>query len=64
MEKEAVVSDYQKVAETLSNFFEEAVDRVDIKPCNNISNTVMYSDPVEIAIKKYEYHPSIFIITE
>ena len=47
------------MAETLSKFFVKAVDKF-----KNISNIDGLSDPVEIAIKKYENHPSIVAITE
>ena len=52
------------MAETLSKFFVKAVDKLDIKEFKNISNIDELSDPVEIAIKKYENHPSIIAITE
>ena len=38
--------------------------KLDIKELKNISNIDGLSDPVEIAIKKYENHPSIIAITE
>ena len=64
IENEAIISDGQKVAETLSKFFVKAVDKLDIKEFKNISNIDGLSDPVEIAIKKYENHPSNVVITE
>ena len=64
IENKAIISDDQKVAETLSKFFVKAVDKLDIKEFKNISNIDGLSDPVEIAIKKYENHPSIIAITE
>ena len=64
IENEAIISDDQKVAETLSKFYVKAVDKLDIKEFKNISNIDGLSDPVEIAIKKYENHPSIVAITE
>ena len=64
IENEAIISDDQKVAETLSKFFVKATDKLDIKEFKNISNIDGLSDPVEIAIKKYENHPSIIAITE
>ena len=64
IENEAIISDDQKVAETLSKFFVKAVDKLDIKEFKNISNIDGLSDPVEIAIRKYENHPSIVAITE
>ena len=64
IENEAIISDDQKVAETLSKFFVKAVDKLDIKEFKNISNIDGLSDPVEIAIRKYENHSSIVAITE
>ena len=52
------------MAETLSKFFVKAVDKLDIKEFKKISNTDGLSDPVKIAIKKHENHPSIVAITE
>ena len=51
------------MAETLK-FFVKAVDKLNIKEFKNISNIDGLSDPVEIAVKKYENHPSIIAITE
>ena len=64
IENEAIISDDQKVAEAISKFFVKAVDKLDIKEFKNISNIDGLSDPLEIAIKKYENHPSIVAITE
>ena len=55
---------FGKVVETLANFCEETVDKLDIQECNNISNAVGCSDPVEIAIKKFENHPAVTVVTE
>ena len=52
------------MTETLSKFFVKAADKLNIKELKNISNTDGLSDPVEIAIKKYENHQSITAITE
>ena len=52
------------MADTLSKFFVKAIDKLDIKEFKNISNIDGLSDPVEIAIRKYENHPSIGAITE
>ena len=60
----AITSDDQKVAETLSKFFVKTVDKLYIKEFKNISNTDGLSDPVEIAITKYENQPSSDFITE
>ena len=64
IEKEAIISHNQKVAETLNKFIVKAVEILDIKEFKNISNTDGLSDPVEVAIKKYENHLSIIAITE
>ena len=64
IEKEAIISDHEKVAEILSNFFEEAVDKLDISECSSISNSVGYSYLVKNLITKYESHSSTVPITE
>ena len=64
IENEAIISDDQKVAENFSKFFVKAVDKLNVKKLKNISHIDGLSDPVEIAIKKYENHPSIIVITE
>ena len=64
IENEAIVSDNQKVAESLRKFCVKAVDKLNIKEFRNISNIDGLSDLVEIATKRYQYHPSIIAITE
>ena len=64
IENEPIISNDQKVGEPLSKFFVKAVDKLDIKEFKNISNIDGLSDRVEIAIKKYENHPSIIAVTE
>ena len=64
IENKAIISDDLKVAETLSKFFVKAVNKLDIREFKNISSIDGLSDPVEMAIKKYENHPSIVAITE
>ena len=51
IEKEDIISDHQKLVETLSNLFEEAVDKLDISECNSISNSVGYSYLVEFSLQ-------------
>ena len=58
IENKAIISDDQKVAETLSKLFVKVVDKLDIKDFKNISNIDILSNPMEIFIKKYENHPS------
>ena len=64
IENEAIISDDQKVAETLSNFSAKAFDKLDINEFQNISNIDRLCDPVEIAVKEYENYPSITAITK
>ena len=60
IENEAIISDGQRLAETLSKFFAKAIVKLDIKEFKNISNIDGLSDPLENAIKKssryYCYH--------
>ena len=53
-----------EVAETLNNFFQNAVSTLDINEnsyiVNNESSTIL--DPVERDIKNYEIHPSMLLI--
>ena len=58
IENKPIISDDQKVAETLSKFFVNVVDKLGIKDFKNISNIDILSNPMEIFIKKYENHPS------
>ena len=53
------------VAQTLNNFFENAVKSLGIKENQYIlSNTGESADPVDIALNKFEHHPSILAIKE
>jgi len=58
-----VISEEPKIASMFSNFFENAVSSLGIKKdeCNECFGL---SNPVEIAIKKFEQHPSIKLIKE
>ena len=50
-------------AEDFSPFFENAVKSLNISPRNlTLGDTTNLSYPVEIAIKKFENHPSVQII--
>ena len=54
-----------KVAEEFSVFFENAVKSLNIKPRNlSLEDTTNLSNPVEIAIKKFQNHPSVQVIRE
>ena len=63
--KTKIIFNDSKVAEESSSYFENAVKSLNIKPSNIIfGNTTNLSDPVEIAIKKFENHPSVEVIKE
>ena len=50
-------------AEDFSPFFENAVKSLNISPRNlTLGDTTNLSYPVEIAIKKFENHPSVQIV--
>ena len=58
--KDKIISNDDKVAEELSTFFENAVKSLNIKPRNlSLEDTTNLSNPVEIAIKKFQNHPSV-----
>ena len=65
VEKEEVITDDKEIAETFSAFFEKAVSSLDIK-----INPLLLNDPgelknpVDIALKKFDDHPSIRDIRE
>ena len=64
-DKNKIISNDDKVAEEFSTFFENVVKSLNIKPRNlSLGNTTNLSDPVEIAIKKFENHPSVQEIKE
>ena len=64
-DKNKIISNDDKVAEEFSTFFENVVKSLNIKPRNlSLGNTTNLSDPVEIAIKKFENHPSVQVIRE
>ena len=63
--KDNIISNDGMVAEEFSIFFENAVKALDINPKDlTLGNTNNLSDPIEIAIKKFESHPSIQVIRE
>ena len=64
-DKNKIISNDDKVAEEFSTFFENVVKSLNIKPSNlSLGNTTNLSDPVVIAIKKFENHPSVQVIRE
>ena len=61
---EEVISDEIALAETFSKFYENAVKNLGISEEIHTSSNFKSSDPVDIAISKYRYHPSILKIKE
>ena len=64
---EEIISDEQKVAETLNNYFIEAVQNLDIKKFYGIQEDTNDGDlspekKIEQILKRYEFHPSILMI--
>ena len=60
---DSIISMYQEVCETLNNFFKSAVDSLDIIEHKDlITDSKHLIDPVEIAKKKFENHPSVLDI--
>ena len=63
VENQEIIDDDTKVAEGQNNFFKTAVASLDIH--GNLytkENVENMSDPVEKAIKKFEFHPSILLM--
>ena len=52
--------------EELSNFFKEAVSTLDVNENSYIINpdSINISDPIEKAISKYKFHPSILLTND
>ena len=59
-----IISDESKVANSFSNFFENAIHSLGIKTNEYSNDNYGLKNPVEIAIKKYEQHPSVNLIKE
>ena len=60
-----IISEDQQVSETLNNFFKNAVASLKIDGNRLLlENTGDLSNPIEIAIKKFENHPSILNIKD
>ena len=59
-----IISDESKVVNSFSNFFGNAVHSLGIKTKESTNDNYGLKNPVEIAIKKYEQHPSINLIKE
>ena len=60
-----VLSDDLELAKTFNNFFENAVDDLEIKEYESDLNLdIISTDPIDSAIAKYQNHPSIIMINE
>ena len=61
-----MLQDDKNIAEEMNNFFKNAVLTLDIKENSYITNhNIPYiTDPIEKAIEKYKFHPSILLIKE
>ena len=57
-EKDKLISGESKVANSSSNFFESAFQSLGIKANENSNESYGLSNTFEIAIKKFEQHPT------
>ena len=62
VEKGEIISDESKIANSFINFFENAIRSLGIKANEHFQENYDLKNPVEIAIKKFEQHPSINLI--
>ena len=63
--KGKILAEDQEVSETLNSFFKDAVKSLSIKENKDLlSETGDLNDPIDIAVKKFEAHPSILKIKE
>ena len=65
VEKGEIVSNDEKIAEILNNFFDNAVKELNLSIDQKyINNNTDLSDPISSLILKYENHPSIIAIKQ
>ena len=64
IEKGEIISDESKVANSFSNFFENPIRSLGIKANEHSEENYNSKTSVEIAIKKFEQHPSINLINK
>ena len=64
VEKDEVLQDDDQIAKELNKFFKNAVSTLNIKENRFITNRSSdgITDPVDKAIDKYKFHPSILLI--
>ena len=59
LEEGKLISQENEITESFSNFFEKAVNSLDIKGFHTAISTSDINDPIEKAIEKFKEHPSI-----
>ena len=60
-----IISEDKEVAETFNNFFINSVESLDLAENKALqTDTGTLTDPVKVALKKFEAHPSILVIKE
>ena len=66
VEGDKLLQDDSEVVEELNNFFKEAVSTLDVNENSSIMNldSINISDPIEKAISKHKFHPSILLIND
>ena len=64
IEDDKVICDNYKVANTLNNFFVDAISNLNIEPYIPLRSNEPPSENIKDIIKKYESHPSIIKIEE
>ena len=64
VEKGETISDESKVANSFSNFFENAIRSLGINANEHSQENYVLKNPGKIAIKKFEQHSSINLITK
>ena len=62
--KDEVISDDSTLVETFSKYFESAVKNLGVSEEINTRTDFESSDPVDIALLKFKYHPSVLKIKE
>ena len=63
IENESIISDDQTIAQTFSDYFKKAVSSLEIPKNILLMSDVMHKDsPVDVAIEKFRYHPSVLQI--
>ena len=65
VEGDQIITDDKEVAQTMNDFFENAVKDLNIsEPLDELNFVDTYTDMVDFAIQKYSKHPSIIKINE